>query len=322
MNAFQIILLFLAVFIIILVILLVALRPSKAEKATLSRAQSIVEGGGEQAPTASPLLIAPARADHENAKSRLKGSPLAKHIELLIKQSAVNTTVNSILGLSALCAVVGFLAAWMFIPMLPLECIALSIGAMVPYLFLSFRRARRLSAFDKHLPEVLDLVSRAVKSGHSVQTAFNLAGLQAQHPVRDEFAVLSGQVRFGLNFRDALLQMRERIPTQDLRFVVTAVLVQRETGGNLPQVLDRTTHMIRERIRILGDMKVKTAQGRMCGAVLVLMPIGLAIAMRVLTPTWLDPLLQDPIGHFMLYYAAISLLIGGFLVHLITRAKV
>ena len=87
-------------------------------------------------------------------------------------------------------------------------------------------------------------------------------------------------------------------------------------------MLDRTTHMIRERIRILGDMKVKTAQGRMSGAVLVLMPIGLALVMRVLTPTWLDPLLNDPIGHLMLYYAATSLLTGGFLVYLITRSKV
>ena len=232
MSAFQLILLFLGVFIIILVIMLVALRPSKAEKATLSRAQSIVDGGGgEQAPTSSPLLIASERIDKENAKAGLKGTSLAKHIDLLIQQSAVSTTVNSILGISALCAVVGFLAAWMFLPALTLECFALSVGGMAPYLLLRFKRARRLTSFDKHLPEVLDLVSRAVKSGHSVQNAFNLAGQQAQHPVRDEFAVLSGQIRFGLNFRDALLQMSERIPTQDLCFFVTAVLVQRETGA-------------------------------------------------------------------------------------------
>ena len=325
MTMFQLILLFLGVFTIIMVTLLVILRSSKAEKATLNRAQSIVDGGeGEQAATSttSPLLMSADRVDNKNAKLGLKGSSLAKHIDLLIQQSAMTTTVYTIFGLSALGAVIGFMAAWMFIPMLPLECLALSIGGLIPYLFLRFKRARRLTSFDKFLPDAMDLVSRAVKSGHAVQTAFNLAGTQAQQPVRNEFAVMNGQVRFGLSFREALLQMSERIPTQDLRFLVTAVLIQRETGGNLPQVLDRTTHMIRERIRILGEMKVKTAQGRMSGAVLVLMPIGLAIAMRIITPTWLDPLMNDPIGHYLLYYAAISLLIGGCLVYLITRSKV
>ncbi len=326
MTTFQLILLFLGVFTIVIVAMLVILRYTKAEKATLSRAHSIVEGGeGEQASTAtptSPLLMSADRADNKNAKTGFKGTSLAKHIDLLLQQSAMTTTVNTILGFTALGAGVGFLAAWMFIPMLPLEWLALCIGALAPYLFLRFKQARRLSSFDKHLPEAMDLVSRAVKSGHAVQTAFNLAGTQAQEPVRTEFAVMSGQVRFGLNFREALLQMSERIPTQDLRFLVTAVLVQRETGGNLPQVLDRTTYMIRERIRILGELKVKTAQGRMSGAVLVLMPIGLAIAMRLITPTWLDPLMDDPIGHYLLYYAAASLLVGGLLVFLITRSRV
>ena len=161
-----------------------------------------------------------------------------------------------------------------------------------------------------------------MKAGHSVQAAFEIAGQEAMQPVRSEFAVINGQVKFGLPQNEALLQMSARIPTQDLRFMVTAVLIQRQTGGSLPQVLDRTTHMIRERIRVAGELRIKTTQGRLSGIVLIFMPFGVALVMKIISPNWLDPLITDPLGHMLLYYAGASLAVGSLLVHIITKPEV
>lgn len=312
--------LFIGLFVVTLVVFLLSTRSSKAEKATLNRAQHISAGNGADSED-QPPLIDPARAENAKADKGLRDTSIAKHIDLLIQQGALSLSVPTVFGFCFAGAVVGFLLAWLLVPILLVEFIFFSMGALLPYLYLLLMRSRRLAAFDKALPDSMDLISRAVKAGHSVQAAFEIAGQEATQPVRSEFAVLGGQVRLGLQQNEALLQMSERIPTQDLRFMVTAVMVQRETGGNLPQVLDRTTQMIRERIRINGELRVKTTQGRISGIVLVCMPIGLALAMRILNPEWLDPLLTDPLGHYLLYYACASLLIGSALVYAITRPE-
>ena len=303
--------LFIGLFVVTLVVFLLSTRSSKAEKATLNRAQHISAGNGADSED-QPPLIDPARAENAKADKGLRDTSIAKHIDLLIQQGALSLSVPTVFGFCFAGAVVGFLLAWLLVPILFVEFIFLSMGALLPYLYLLLMRSRRLAAFDKALPDSMDLISRAVKAGHSVQAAFEIAGQEATQPVRSEFAVLGGQVRLGLQQNEALLQMSERIPTQDLRFMVTAVMVQRETGGNLPQVLDRTTQMIRERIRINGELRVKTTQGRISGIVL---------AMRILNPEWLDPLLTDPLGHYLLYYACASLLIGSALVYAITRPE-
>lgn len=317
----QLIGLFAALFGISFLVFLFFTRTSKTEHATLQRAQHIATGKDADSES-DPLLIDSAPQETAASGKGLRGTVLVKHLELLIQQAALSMSVPGFLGLSFAGAVLAFLLSWMLIPILIVECIALSVGALLPYLYLRFKRARRLTAFDKELPGAMELISRAVKAGHSVQAAFEIAGKEAMQPVRSEFAVISGQVRFGLPQNQALLQMSERIPTQDLRFMVTAVLIQRQTGGSLPQVLDRTTHMIRERIRVAGELRVKTTQGRLSGIVLVCMPICLALVMKIISPTWLDPLITDPLGHMMLYYGCASLTVGSILIYAITRPEV
>ena len=317
----QLIGLFAALFGISFLMFLFFTRASKAEQATLKRAQHI-ETGNDADSESDPLLIESTPQEAATFSKGLRGTALVKHLEVLIQQAALSMSVPVFFGLSFAGAALAPLLAWMLIPILIVECISLVVGASLPYLYLHIKRSRRLAAFDKALPEAMELISRAVKAGHSVQAAFEIAGQEAMQPVRSELAVISGQVRFGLPQNEALLQMSERIPTQDLRFMVTAVLIQRQTGGSLPQVLDRTTHMIRERIRVAGELRVKTTQGRLSGAVLICMPFGLALVMKIISPTWLDPLITDPLGHMMLYYACSSLAVGSVLIYAITRPEV
>jgi tight adherence protein B len=304
--------LFFAVFAVVLVVFLLVTRVSRKEKATLERVGQITATGADA--RKDPLLTEARRLD--------KYSTLGKHIDQLIQQGAVSLDRATLYGLSAGAAVVGLLLSLMLVPTTLLEILGILIGCISPYLYLRIMRARRLAAFNKELPETIDLISRAVKAGHSVQVAFEIASGDARQPVKSELGVLVGQLSFGLPQEEALMKLSDRVPSQDLRFLVTAILIQKQTGGNLPQILERTTHMIRERTRINGELRVKTAQGRLSALILVLLPIGLAIAMKFLDPGWLDPLFTEQYGHYMLYYAMVSLSIGALLVYLITKPEV
>lgn len=304
--------LFVAVFTTVLIIFLLVTRVSKREKATLDRAERITATSA--AVRKDPLLVDAHRLD--------KYSSFGKHIDLLIQQGAVSLDRATLYGLAVGGAIAGILISLMLFPAPPIEFLGATVGAAAPYFYLRIMRARRLAAFNKELPETIDLISRAVKAGHSVQVAFEIAAGDARQPVKAELGVLVGQLSFGLSQEEALMKMSERVPSQDLRFLVTAILIQKQTGGNLPQILERTTHMIRERSRINGELRVKTAQGRLSALVLVLLPVGLAIAMKIIDPGWLEPLVTEQYGHYMIYYAMVSLSIGALSVYMITRPEV
>ena len=312
--------LFIAIFALVVAVMLLLSRPSKDEKATLARAEAAVSGVGDGAVAVRrDLLLVPRK---KRNYSGLVGTALGKHLNLLIKQGAVSTTVNAIVGFSALSAFFGFVLSAYFLPILGVEIVAFSLGALSPYGYLRYKRAKRLSAFNKYLPEAIELLTRAIRAGRALADALSILGDYAREPVRTEFAVMRAQIRYGLSESVARMELCDRIPVRDLRFLMTAVMIQGSTGGDLTRVLERTTYMIRERTRIAGEVKTKTAQGRLSGIVLILMPIGLALAMKMLSPSWLDPLLTDPVGHYLLAYAAVSLTVGATLIQVITKPRI
>jgi tight adherence protein B len=304
--------LFIGVFVVVLGVFLLVTRVSKREKATLDRVQRIT--GSTNVARKDPLLVEARRLD--------KYSTFGNHIDMLIQQGAVTADRSTLYGFAFGGAVLGLLLTIMLIPTLVFECLGAAAGLTAPYFYLRIMRTRRLKAFNKELPDSIDLLSRAVKAGHAVQVALEIAAQDARQPVKAELAVVVGQLKFGLPQDEALMKMSERVPSQDLRFLVTAILIQKQTGGNLPQILERTTHMIRERTRINGELRVKTAQGRLSAIVLVMLPIGLALAMKVIDPGWLEPLVTEQYGHYMLYYAMVSLSIGALCVYFITRPEI
>lgn len=215
-----------------------------------------------------------------------------------------------------------FLAGYLFFPALLLDIMLGATALCAPYLYLRHQRTSRLRRFNDGLPDAIDMMARALRAGHSLSSAIEVLAEQASETVAVEFAAVFRQQNFGLPLRDALLQMAERVPSKDLRFLVTAMLVQKETGGNLTEILDRTTHVIRERLRIEGDVRVHTAQGRLTGWILTLLPVVMLFLLNLINPGYSHVLLHDPIGHKLMYLSAALLGIGSFVISRIVDIQV
>jgi tight adherence protein B len=189
---------------------------------------------------------------------------------------------------------------------------ACALGYM-PFGVISFKRSRRLAAFNAALPDAIDMMGRAMRAGHSMVASINTVAEQSMEPVKSEFCEVFKQQNFGLPIRDALTQMLDRVPSQDLKVLVTGILVQKETGGNLAEILDRTAGVIRERLRIQGEIRTHTAQGRMTGWILCSLPIVMLILINFINPGYSDVLMNTQIGH-LLIYIGLGLLITGAVV--------
>ncbi|HUD21370.1 MAG TPA: type II secretion system F family protein, partial [Acidobacteriaceae bacterium] len=183
----------------------------------------------------------------------------------------------------------------------------------MPFGVISFKRSRRLAAFNAALPDAIDMMGRAMRAGHSMVASINTVAEQSMEPVKSEFCEVFKQQNFGLPIRDALTQMLDRVPSQDLKVLVTGILVQKETGGNLAEILDRTAGVIRERLRIQGEIRTHTAQGRMTGWILCSLPIVMLILINFINPGYSDVLMNTQIGH-LLIYIGLGLLITGAVV--------
>lgn len=224
--------------------------------------------------------------------------------------------------ISAASGVIAWMAAWLFFPALLVDCVLAIVGLCGPYLLLKRKRATRLRAFNDALPDAIDMMARALRAGHSLSSAIEVLAEQAGPAVAVEFAAVFRQQNFGLPIRDALLQMADRVPSKDLRFLVTAMLVQKETGGNLTEILDRTAYVIRERIRIEGEVRVHTAQGRLTGWILSLLPVVMLFLLNMVSPGYSSVLLHDPTGQKLLYAGTGLIVIGSFLISRIVDIRV
>jgi tight adherence protein B len=240
----------------------------------------------------------------------------------LIEQSDSESSPAKVVIISLSLAFVAFVAARFFLPALAVQALAAVIFAAVPVLLLRFQRSRRLKAFNDALPDAMDLMARALRAGHSVASAIEVIAERGRKPVSSEFALVYQQQNFGLPFRDALTNMAQRIPSKDLQFVVTAMLVQKETGGNLAEILDRTTHVLRERIRIFGEVRIKSAQGRLTGWILSLLPIALGVLINLVNHGFEKPLFEEEVGRIMLYAGAGMLAVGSFIISKIVKIEV
>jgi len=243
-------------------------------------------------------------------------------LEKLILQAHRNTTPGRVLVQSGGLCLAGLIAARLLFPQLVVEAAAALAGLASPLLMLNFQRAQWLKKFNAGLPDSIDLLSRALRAGHSVASAIEVVSEQGQEPVASEFGEVFRAQNFGLPFRDAMLQLADRVPSSDLRFLVTAMMVQKETGGNLTEILDRTAHVIRERLRIQGEIRTKTAQGRLTGAILALLPIVLGVIINFIDPGYGRPLFTDPLGKKMLYAGMGLISLGAFMIHRIVKIEV
>jgi tight adherence protein B len=222
------------------------------------------------------------------------------------------------LGAALACGLLCFLLLQSVLPAI-LSSLA---GAAIPEAFLRHKRARRLKAFNTALPDAIDLMARSLRAGHAMGSAIEIVAEQATEPLASEFVQVYQQQRLGIQFRDALLEMGTRVPSRDLQFLITAILVQKETGGDLTEILDRATHVIRERVRIEGEVLTRTAQGRMTGWILALLPIVMLGLLNLVSPAYSTVLFHDPIGQELLYAGGAMIFIGTLIIRKIVDVQV
>jgi len=239
-----------------------------------------------------------------------------------ISQAGLKIKVGKLVLLSAVLGMSAYLlSGYFFSPLwIQLTC---GLGlAGIPFAFLAWKRQKRLRQFEERFPEALDLLGRAVRAGHAFTTGLEMIAKECAEPIAGEFRTTFEEQNFGLPIRDTLLNLAERIPIIDVRFFVTALLVQKETGGNLAEILDGLARVVRDRFRIYREVRVRTAQGRLTAAILIALPIFMLCVLSVLNPPYMRVLFEDPKGPMILAIAATMQVIGSAILWKIIHIEV
>ena len=239
----------------------------------------------------------------------------------LIEQSGVRATTGGILMVSGGLAVLGILGVLMFAPTASAAPAGLLLGAL-PILFLMQRRSARIRKFEEQFPEALDLLSRALRAGHAFQTSLGMVADELAEPVGPEFKKTFDQQNFGLPLKECLFDLADRVPLLDVRFFATAVTIQRETGGNLAEILDKLAYVVRERFKILRQVRVHTAHGRFTGYVLLALPAALGIILSYISPDHMNTLFTEPQGKTMLLGAGVMQCVGYIWIRKVIKIEV
>ncbi|HWT46380.1 MAG TPA: type II secretion system F family protein [Vicinamibacterales bacterium] len=247
-----------------------------------------------------------------------RGTQLGRWIE----QSGVKISISSLalyaLSGAAVCGMVAYRLMRMNVGWF----IGGAIGFAIPFFVLNFKRKRRLRRFEEEFPEALDLIARALKAGHAFATGLKMVADEMSEPIGPEFRKTFDEQNFGLPLKDALNNLTERIPLLDVRFFATAVLIQRETGGNLSEILENLAHVVRERFKILRQVRVYTAHGRLTGYVLLALPVFLVIALSFINPEHMQLLFRERIGHMLLGATVVMQTIGYFWIRQVVKIEV
>jgi len=260
--------------------------------------------------------------------SLLRRSSRISNLQPFLEQANLKIRAGNILVLCVVSAVamaiIGYILAGSLPPnqALLFAGVGLVIGGFVPYSYASYRRNKRFQKFEELFPEAIDTLARAVRAGHAFTTALELIANELSEPVASEFRKLFEEQKFGLPVRDALMNLAERMPLVDVKFFVTAVMLQRETGGNLAEILDNLSYVIRERFKIMRQVRVYTAQGRLTMLLLMGLPPVIVITMLTTSPAFIHPLFADPIGHVLVVAGIVLQTLGYFVIRKIIQIQV
>ena len=246
----------------------------------------------------------------------------ATRIDRRLKQADMTIRVGTFVLLSLGLFLVGIVAGMLFHWPAVISVIVGGVLACVPTIVVDTRRRRRFKRFMNHFPEALEMFARSLRAGHSFTGAIQLVAQEMPHPIGPEFSKVFEEQNLGIPLRQALLGMSERIEALDVKFFVTAILIQRETGGNLAEIIDKIGHVIRERFRIQGQLKIFTAQARMSGIILSLLPVGIAVLIGMMNPEYLKPLWFEKTGRIMIAVAVILQVLGMLAIRKIIRIKI
>jgi tight adherence protein B len=252
----------------------------------------------------------------------LRRIDITQRLELLLYQAGSTMKVGQLVLLTAAVAMGGyFVGVAVFHRVGPAMLFMLAFSP-IPYVMVNFKKNQRMKAFAEEFPDALDLLVSALRAGLSFSAAMQIVAEESPEPVRGEFAVTVEEQSLGLDFRETMFNLTRRVDSLDLRFFVTAVILQRETGGNLAEILENTAKLIRDRFRVLGDIKTFTAQGRLTGGILLCVPLSISVFMFVMTPDYFKPMIASEAGRAALYFAGSLQVFGALVIRKIVDIKV
>jgi tight adherence protein B len=258
----------------------------------------------------------------------LRRSERVSNLQALLEQANLKIRAGNVLFLCLLSGTALAVAAYLVSGTFPANqgmlfvLFGFVLGSLIPYSYASYRRNKRFQKFEELFPEAIDTLARAVRAGHAFTTALELIADEIADPVASEFRKLFEEQKFGLPVRDALMNLTQRVPLVDVKFFVTAVMLQRETGGNLAEILDNLSYVIRERFKIMRQVRVYTAQGRLTMMLLMGLPPIIVLTMLSTNPAFIKPLFSDPIGHALIVGGIVLQTIGYFVIRRIIQIQV
>jgi tight adherence protein B len=252
----------------------------------------------------------------------LRRSERVSLLQKTLTQGDLNVRAGNFLMLCVVCAAVFGIVLFVAGGNLIFGWAGALLGFFVPYAYASHRKQKRFHRFEEKFPEAIDTLARAVRAGHAFTTALEMIANEVSEPVAGEFRQLFEEQKFGLPVRDALINLADRIPLVDVKFFVTAVMLQRETGGNLAEILDNLSYVIRERFKILRQVRVHTAQGRLTMVLLMALPPTIVAVMLSINRGFILPLFTDPVGHVLIVAGITLQTMGYFFIRRIIRIQV
>lgn len=275
-------------------------------------------GDGQQISIVKQRLLAESPA----LQRLLLQIPRIGTLDRLLQQSGLSWSVAKLLGMTIAAFFIPFFTGTYFAQPLLIRLAAGAVVAALPTMYVLRAQQKRLQRIDEQLPDALDLMGRALRAGHAFPTALKMVGDEISDPLGGEFSIAFDEVNFGVAMQDALINLATRVPSTDLRYFVIAVLIQRETGGNLSELLGNISSIIRARIKLLGQVRVLSAEGRLSAWILSGLPFGAALMIQLVNPKFLEVLYTDPAGRKMIAGAITMMIFGVLVMRKIIRIRV
>jgi tight adherence protein B len=280
---------------------------------------------GDAVPVQTRVLMEPETPVNVLLVKFLSRFNFVRRLETRIQQAGLTMPVHSLLIAMVILLILGALIGArlnpLMFPALSSPAIAL-VAASLPYAYVTVARKKRLAAFEEQFPEALDFLARAMRAGHAFSIALEMLSEESPQPLGQEFRKVFNEHNLGLPIETALQNLSARVPLLDVSFFVSAVLLQRETGGNLSEILNKLAVIIRERFKLKGAVRAASAHGRITGTILTLMPIVLMFGLLLVAPGYLQGMAKDPDGRVLIAACIVAIVIGHFLIRKIVNIKV
>jgi tight adherence protein B len=285
-----------------------------------SRLGEMEEESGEE--SLSSLLRQKYLRELSPLERQLEDLPSMQNLARIISQAGHKFLAYRVILLSVVLAIVAAIAAWLITRSITMTAISLLIASSIPYMKINGDRTKRIQRFEEQLPDAIDMIKRALRAGHPFNGAIKLVADEMDDPVAEEFGMTFADINYGNDGRRAMLGLLQRVPSVTVMALVTSILVQRETGGNLAEILERISAVVRGRFKLQRKVKTLSAEGRLSAWILALVPLVLFGVIWLTTPDYLPMLLEHETGKKMIIYGAVSGIIGIYWVRNVIRIEV